>query len=457
MKLSTRLVLNGVIVPTGILLTGLGVGAWLFDRGLIEALDKALLVQATAESVNLFDDPDGMPHSHTDWSPLTSDARNLVITGGLYDGNGKLLVPHPATATVAQHIAPEPPDLPARLRTVQAAGQSERELAVGITSPRGLHYTLRMVTSLEPHEAALAVLYKSGGLAALLITLLLFGLQSAHARTLIRRIQGLAVHMERLRASDFHAMPPPDPHGDVLSGLRDAIAETTVRLGAARETSERFLADAAHELRTPVAAMSTDIDVILRRERSADELREALVRARRVAGRLTRLAQDLLDMTAQRQTSWECLDADVAQVVAETLAIHRAAAEERGVNLQQTGAPRLAARFHPEGLRQVLTNLVTNALRYAPRGTAIRVDVADLQEKWQLAVEDDGPGVPEAEREAVFEPFHRLERRPEGAGLGLAIVRDVALRHGGRAFVEAAPSGGARFVVELPRQPRIAA
>lgn len=451
MKLAHRLMLNGAIIPSFLLLSSLAGASWLFDHWLLESVDHALVIQAALEASSIFDGPETEPHRHTDRTPLQNEVRSLTAIGGLYTVGGDLVVAHPSSAIVPKHIALGAFSPAARLQTLRSAsGADERELVVGVTSPRGESFQLRLVTSLANHEATMALLYRSGAAAGLLTALLLVGLQTRHASALMRRIRALAAHMERLRGADFAELPQPDTTGDVLSSLRDAVAETTLRLRAARETSQRFLADAAHEMRTPVAAMSVDIDVTLRRERDVAELREALQRSRRVAARLTRLSNDLLDLTAQRHTSWDCPLADVVQGVTETMASHQAAALERGIELVLSGAPRLEARFHPDALRQVVTNLLNNALRYAPRGTSVRLHLDDAAERWQLVVEDDGPGVPAETREAVFEPFHRPDRRGEGAGLGLAIVRDVARRHGGRAFVEAAASGGARFVMEIP-------
>jgi signal transduction histidine kinase len=96
----------------------------------------------------------------------------------------------------------------------------------------------------------------------------------------------------------------------------------------------------------------------------------------------------------------------------------------------------------------VVDNLLSNALRFAPRGSTVTASVERAGDKWRLSVQDEGPGVPEAQQEAIFQPFHRPDKSSSGAGLGLAIVQDVARRHGGRAYV-AAGGPGARFVVEM--------
>ena len=123
-------------------------------------------------------------------------------------------------------------------------------------------------------------------------------------------------------------------------------------------------------------------------------------------------------------------------------------AAARGVTLAVEGAA--SGRYDAEAMQQAMVNLVDNALRVAPAGSSVRLRVGRDGDALSLAVEDAGRGVPEAERARVFEPFYRLDRGGSGAGLGLAIVRDIALRHGGAATVEEAPGGGARFVLRWP-------
>ena len=162
--------------------------------------------------------------------------------------------------------------------------------------------------------------------------------------------------------------------------------------------------------------------------------------------RLASLAQRLLDLAAVRQAAWDMPEGDLAAAVAEAVSAHRAAFAERRVTLEVLGPPNLRVRFQPEPVRQVLDNLLGNAVRFAPEGSVVGIEFAAVDRGWRLAVRDRGPGVPEAEREAVFAPFARRDKSSPGAGLGLAIVLDVARRHGGRAWVEDAEPG-ARVVV----------
>jgi signal transduction histidine kinase len=128
----------------------------------------------------------------------------------------------------------------------------------------------------------------------------------------------------------------------------------------------------------------------------------------------------------------------------------RGEAEAQGVWFElEVGRP-TPARFSPVAVRQALDNLLANALRYAPRGTAITVAASVQPRGWRLTVEDRGPGIPPAEREAVFAPFHRVGPGG-GSGLGLAIVAEVLRQHGGRAWASAGRAdAGALVVLQVP-------
>ncbi len=456
MKLSTRLLLFGAAVPSCLLLWGFGAAGLLFDEMLMESLDRALLAQAAVESVGLFDTGTSRPHLHIGRTPLGEDVTDTSAASAVYGPDGHLIALYPPNAAVPAHISVDALGMAPRLRTlVGKSGPGERELLLTVRSPEGVSHLLRLAASLEHVSETMLLYYQTAAVAAILVTLLLLGLQIWHSRRLAGRLHDLADHMDRMRRGDLNAVPPVDTQGDVISELRESIADATIRLRASRDAAQRFLADAAHELRTPLAAMNTDIDVTLRRERDPAELRETLVRVREEVARLTRLARDLLDGAATRNTNWDCPLGDAADTVAQALHAHQAVADVHAVTLVQRGPARLLARFQPEALRQVVDNLVTNAIRYAPAGTEVRVELEEWSGGWLLAVDDAGPGVAPEDREDVFEPFHRKDRSGGGTGLGLAIVRDVARRHGGRARIETSVLGGARVVVEFPREPAV--
>lgn len=248
----------------------------------------------------------------------------------------------------------------------------------------------------------------------------------------------------------------PLPTGDVPAELRPLIEEINAllgRLAASMAAQRRFVTDAAHELRTPVAALSLQVQVAERAARPAErsaafgELRKGTERATRMVEQLLRLAQlapDALPPSLE--------PVDLASVAREVVGEMAARASAEGIDLgadAADAAPVLGARAE---LHSLITNLVDNALRYAPRGSEVTVRVSSEAAHVAMAVIDAGPGIPPAEREAVFE---RFQRRPgdstPGTGLGLAIARTIVERHGGAISLEDALPRGLAARVHLPR------
>jgi signal transduction histidine kinase len=303
---------------------------------------------------------------------------------------------------------------------------------------------------MAPHDAAIAAFDRTAALLVVFVTLALFAIQFSHATWLTARIRALAAHMRRLREGDLSATPAPDATRDLVGELRDSIADATARLLAARDARERLIADAAHELRTPLATMRTAMDITLRRERSAADLRDALERTREDVDRLTATAADLLELASGGRAEESHEHVDLVELIRSAVGAMRAQASERRVELRLESPSTLSIACAPRALRRAIDNLLANALAFSPEDARVDVILESNQNQVRFRVCDRGPGIPESELEAVFEPFHRLDRTRTGTGLGLAIVRDVATRHGGRAFA-LAKEGGGEIVLEIAR------
>ncbi len=230
---------------------------------------------------------------------------------------------------------------------------------------------------------------------------------------------------------------------------------------AALRLRDEFLSVAAHELKTPITNLRGYPQLILRRlEKGAisdpAQVRPALETIDREAGKLSSLVSQLLDI-ARLQGDGLVLDrqaADLAGLAREVVASMRTSpAHEHTLHLQ---APEtLAGYVDPLRLQQVLVNLIDNAVKFSPDGSAIEVEVASLDPRTvRLSVRDHGPGVPPEERERLFSRYHRAgRRRPAGGlGLGLYISQRIVLAHGGRIEAQFPDDGGTRFVVTLPAQ-----
>jgi heavy metal sensor kinase len=267
--------------------------------------------------------------------------------------------------------------------------------------------------------------------------------------------------VDRLRreAAAFSVLEPDRrlevPAGDdEFAALARTLNEMLDRLGEAFERERRFVDDASHELRTPVGVLRARLELALSRARTTAELEDTLRRSLADAGHLSRLADDLLVLSRARggRVPIHREDIDLGQLVGTAVAGHRPAAAERDVRLE--GSASGVARLDPLRVRQVLDNLLDNAIRHAPRGGLVRVRADRRDGAVRIGVEDGGDGFPPALLPRVFEPFVRgpSDDGSRGAGLGLAIVRAVAEAHGGTVRAENVQAGGARIVVTLPAE-----
>ncbi|WP_454733967.1 MULTISPECIES: sensor histidine kinase [Cupriavidus] len=233
---------------------------------------------------------------------------------------------------------------------------------------------------------------------------------------------------------------------DEIAPLTEALNQLLARLSHAIDTQRAFVADAAHALRTPLAALQLQAQLVERAD-SAEARREAVGKLRQGLERLTHLVAQLL--TLARQEPGAAAPAhepvDLRALAGGVVAEMTQAALDRGIDLgvDAGGAAGPAlVRGDADALRILLTNLVDNALRYVPPGGKVDVAATGGAGSVELVVRDDGPGIPAAERERVFDRFYRVPEAPTGgSGLGLAIVAEIAQSHGARVLLEDAAPG----------------
>ena len=242
----------------------------------------------------------------------------------------------------------------------------------------------------------------------------------------------------------------------LVAVVGNRLVEITIRPAqAAYEEMRRFLADAAHELRTPVAVLRARAEVSLQRERAPDEYRAALDEVGREAEVMGRIVDDLLILarveSGVRTVMREPVYLD--DLVSGAAASAGVLAESRGVRLEVGEFDEAAITGDPALLRQLLLILLQNAVKYTPRGGAVRVDVHSRGGAPTVVVEDTGMGIGPGELPHVFERFYRGEEArgvTEGAGLGLSIARRIVAGHGGRIEVRSEPGLGTRVTVNFP-------
>jgi len=228
------------------------------------------------------------------------------------------------------------------------------------------------------------------------------------------------------------------------------------RLSAAIAAQQRFIADAAHQLRTPIAGLRTQTELALR-QTAPTEQQATLNQLRTATEQMTRLVNQLLALAraepgAEHGIAMEKLDLDtlVREVTAEW--VPRALARNIDLGYDSPGGP-LQLSGNDFLLREMLNNLLDNAIRYTHPGGQVTARLTARNGNVSLSVEDNGPGIPAAERERVFERFYRvLGTGTEGCGLGLSIVREIAQKHGAKITLDAGRNGTGTLVrIEFPK------
>jgi len=235
-----------------------------------------------------------------------------------------------------------------------------------------------------------------------------------------------------------------------------AIAFNTMlrRLGDAFSKQGQFLSDASHELRTPTSVIKSTCDVILRKQRAPVEYQEAL---RSISANVDRMAEtinSILEISRLDARTFTLVTAeiDLTSLLADVLKLLEAAATHRNIALRLAGAP-ATIRADRERLTEAFLNIVDNAIKYNRPGGRVDIEVTGTDQGNVVAVTDTGIGIPEPDREKIFDRFHRLENGRHlaaGSGLGLSIARTIVEAHAGRIEVRSEPGKGSQFLVHLP-------
>ncbi|WP_155345287.1 sensor histidine kinase [Acrocarpospora pleiomorpha] len=298
------------------------------------------------------------------------------------------------------------------------------------------------------------------------VLLLLGAAGAAVVRLGLRPLTRMELASSRIASGDFaHRAPGPDPHTEPgrLALAMNVMLDRVEREIAARSASEvrlrQFLADASHELRTPLTSVRGFAE-LYRHGGSppGPELDETMRRIEEEATRMGVLVQDLLTLAAlDQERPLDRRPVDLLEIAADTIRDARARVPERKIRLMPYGTGPLMPVIVPGDdarLRQVLTNLVSNALTHTPAEAEITVRVGVSSAQGVVEVADTGPGIPAEDAPYIFERLYRASRSRSrsdgGAGLGLAIVAAIVRAHGGRVELGDEP-GGARFRILLPR------
>jgi two-component system OmpR family sensor kinase len=359
-----------------------------------------------------------------------------------------------------------PPKLPANLHagqliTVPSQGDDSLEYRVRTeAAPGGQGLTL-VAVPLNGVDSTLDNLLLVEGLVIAAVLLLLGGASWLLVRRELRPLDRIATTADAIASGDLDRRVDTGAPGTEVGRLGTALNEMLARLEGAfaeRQASEdrlrRFLADASHELRTPLASIRGYAELF--RMGAAAEPEEAARMMKRIeeeAARMGVLVEDLLALARLDETRARTPElVDLAALAEDAVADARATAPDREIALEEAGDAGVVG--DDDQLRQVLANLLRNAIVHTPAGTPLAVSTTRADARVVLAVRDHGPGLPGEDPNAVFGRFWRAERGRErgadGAGLGLAIVAAIVSAHDGEVTAANADGGGAIFTVTLP-------
>jgi signal transduction histidine kinase len=266
----------------------------------------------------------------------------------------------------------------------------------------------------------------------------------------------MAERARRIGVEDVGARLPVANPRDELGGLAETFNELLDRLEASLTQQRQFMADASHELRTPVTTSRTAAAVALQQShRQEDEYREALTIIEQQTTRLSRIVEDMFTLARADAGSYPVrrtlmyLD----EVVDEAVRAARVLADTKQVSIDLSASPSASFVGDEELVRRLIGNLLDNAIRYAPPRTAVQVTLAHEPDRFVLSVTDAGEGIAREMQPHIFERFFRGDAaRPSdgGAGLGLALARWIARAHGGDVTLVHSSHEGSTFAAVLP-------
>ena len=448
--------------PVGLALTWLvaqGIANKPFDRALIynaHALAQLVTVQRGRPQFNL-------PQSASEILRADdSDSVYYQVLGprGEWLSGERDLPPPPEEET------PQPGDV--RLRDAELRGVDIRVAYIWVRVPvEGNPLALVQVAETREKRSVLATEIIKGVMVPQFVLLPLAVLLVWLA--LARGIKPLNQLEERIRARRPDDLSPLD-HKTVpleVAPLVDSVNDLLTRLNESLATQKRFLADAAHQLKTPLAGLRMQADLAQREGTSTDELKQSLKQIGRSSIRATHTVNQLLavaraEASGAQMTQQRC---DLARLTMDVVRDSVPRAMDKRIDLgydgAEPGAPGVWLDGNPTLLKELVRNLVDNAINYTPSSddrpgvVTVRVLADTFGRVLLLQVEDTGPGVPESERELIFQPFYRaLGSEADGSGLGLPIVQEIARQHQAEISVEDARPGqtppGARFTVRFP-------
>ncbi|PXX68505.1 two-component system sensor histidine kinase MprB [Nocardia tenerifensis] len=389
--------------------------------------------------------------------PYGFNLQNLALATAFYPDTGIVLIyPDIGPYSVPQATIPPVGDqemavfhgqLSSSLRTVA----NQRVLAMRTNEGATLVISQRLEPTRNVLDRLAWLLFVVGGCGVVLAA----AAGTAVGRTGLRPIGRLTAATERIARTD-DLTPIPVTGDDELARLTESFNAMLRALAESRDRQRRLVADAGHELRTPLTSLRTNTELLMASSRPGapripdEDMAELRSDVMAQIEELSNLVGDLVDLAREDapETVYERVDlGDVTE-----RALERARRRRGSVEFVSTVRPWFVYG-HEAGLERAILNVLDNAAKWSPAGAQVYVEMRETgRGLLELTVDDAGPGIPQAERELVFERFYRTtaSRSMPGSGLGLAIVKQVVTKHGGTITIETSARGGARIRIVLP-------
>jgi len=328
--------------------------------------------------------------------------------------------------------------------------------------PQGEFYQIQMVASLQPVHTSLQGLWQVQVLLfpfALLISASGSAVLVSRSLNPIRQVIATA---QKINSGNLRQRLVEASSGDEIQELTRTLNQMLDGLEASFKQMIQFTADASHELRTPLTVIRGNLELVLQNKMALDsypktaEVQETLAQTLEEAERLSKTVSQLMELTqldsGEIQLEHEVFD--LTELVATTADQMKLLAEDNQIQLEMLLSPQVKVQGDRYRLKQVLLNLIDNAIKYCPAGTRIQIRLAPADSGYVLEVKDNGPGIPSGEIQRLFDRFYRIDkarsREIGGSGLGLSICKSICEGHGGRIEAESALGRGSTFRVTLP-------
>lgn len=450
-------------ISLAVILAGtFSIADWLLWRSLSRQVDATLLALVETEAASALDSEKIHLHEikHASGQPAFATIDKLVQ---IVDVDGRVIN---RSANLRDMMLPVSHALLARARSRETvfetlpdfAGEPVRVVSFPIEQEGKVRYVLQVATPLSPIRTFLGTTRFLGIVVSTAILAIVTLTGAILARNVLRPIEAIVAMAQRIGGSSLRERLPHPGTKDEIGYLVNTLNGMLDRLERAFAVQSRFTADAAHELRSPLSRLRSEIEVSLRRPRVSLEYQAALSSCLEEIDRLSRLTEDLLMLArldAGERHANRSEPVFVAPVIDQAVKQLQPEARRKNVTITVEPSPPISVAVYDRSLGQVIGNLLENAVKFSLPGGNVSVSITGNDADVLLTVSDTGPGIPRDDLPRVFERFYRgdASRTSEvpGVGLGLAICRGIVQAYGGSISIDSKPGAGTTVTVRLSR------